>query len=411
MSSKTTSKTKILKKVKDQTSKLNLTTEELHKAKEIATSIDHTNPESVMNFGIDTQKKLGRYSNELLQKIKIKDAGDTGDVINSLMHELNYIDVEGIDKSSILSKLPVVGHFFDKVKQTLSKYETVEENIDDIVNQLDKSRSSLLRDSATLSNLFEKNVSYIEEMNINIQAGYMKIEEIWDEILPQLDAEYKKNPDDSLLFQEIQDVTEYANNLERKLVDLQSANTLGKQSLPQIRMIQNGNTNMVEKIQSAVMVTIPLWKNQITLAVSLNKQQKILEASKQVTETTNKLLMGNASLLKTNTVEVAKQNEETIIDIKTIKNTNKMLIETMNDIQKIKEDGRKKREVVKKELQKAETELTDKILDFKTNIQEDAKKKETEFQQFQTDNGIEFEIPSMVDDKAATPETVSIKED
>ena len=358
----TAKKIKKILKPGDRT-EMNLDNDSMSKAKEIANSIDHTQTDSVLNFAIDTQSKLGKYSNELLEKIKTKDAGDVGEVINDLMHNLNYIDIDGMaDKKSVLSKLPIVGKFFDTAQKSLTKYNSVSDNINNITVRLDESRVTLLRDSATMSNLFDKNVSYIQEMKINIQAGYLKVDEITGILIPKKKEEIKNDPENQLLLQELNDLQQYVNNLEKKIHDLDLSKTVAMQNLPQIRMIQNNTTNLVEKIQSSVLTTIPLWKNQVTMALALNKQNDILSASKMVTDTTNQLLSNNADLLSINSVEVARQNEEGIVDIKTIKDTNKKLIETIKDISKIKEEGRKNRINVAKELKAVEKELADEIL-------------------------------------------------
>lgn len=389
------------KNAKTKTKNLSLSQEKMDKAREMASSIDHTDNDSILSYGLETQRDLGKYSNELLDRVKTKDAGDVGEVINDLMHELNYIDVESMtDKKPFMSRLPVIGPYFDTVKKSLSKFESVSDNINEITVKLDDSRKVLLRDSVTLNNLFEKNVAYIEDMDVTIQAGYLKIQELTDEIIPAKELELKKDPDNQILIQEVNDLSAYMNNLDKKIHDLELSKMVASQSLPQIRMIQANSNNLVEKIQSSVMTVIPLWKNQITTALTLNRQNKILQASKQVTDTTNHLLQSNAMLLKTNTVNIAQQTEESIVSVETVKKTNKMLMETIDEIQKIREDGKTQREKAKKELKASEEELTNKILNHKDKVvgdQKEINRKMNEFEETKTEDGVEFEIPSMVE--------------
>lgn len=407
----TTKKTKVSKNAKAKIKKTSLDTEQIKKAREIASTIDHTNQESILNFGLENQKNLNRYSSDLLDRVQVKDAGDVGEEINSLMRELNMMDVDsmGENKQPFLSRLPVIGKLFNTVETAISRFDSVAENIEGISHQLDKSRQALMRDSVTLNNLFDKNVSYIKEMEITIQAGYIKIQEIVDEILPAKEAELKKDPENTILIQEINDLNTYVDSLDKKVHDLDLTKMIAEQALPQIRMIQSNSNNLVEKIQSSVMNTIPLWKMQITTALTLNRQKKILDASQKVTETTNKLLQGNATMLKVNTIKVAEQNEESVVSVETIKMTNKMLIETIDEISKIREEGKRGREKAKIELQASEKELTDKILNHKNHITTDQKRvgdKIVEFEQSVGD-GEEpvINIPSMVDSEETVTET------
>lgn len=360
---------KTSKNVKTMTQKMSLSQEKIDKAFEIARNIDHTDQDSLLNFGLETQKNLGRHSDELLNKIKARDAGDVGETINELMNELNYFDADSMtDKKPFYTKIPLIGPYFDSVKRTLSKFDSVSENIDDIVVKLDNSRKALMRDNVTLDNLFDKNVSYIEDMDVNIQAGYFKMQEIVDLIIPAKKEEIKKDQENPVLIQELNDLENWVGNLEKKIHDLELSKMVASQNLPQIRMIQNNSNNLVEKIQSSVMNVIPMWKAQVTTALALNRQKRIADASKKVTDTTNKLLQGNAEMLKINTINITKQTEESIISVDTIKKTNKMLIDAIDEIQKIKDEGRRNRERAKLEIAAAEEELTNKILNYKNNI-------------------------------------------
>lgn len=337
--------------------------ESIEKAKQLATTIDHNSSDSILNFGVEAQNKLSRNSDEMLEKIKTKDAGDVGETITELLTQLNYVDVETLtDKKTFLSSLPVIGQFFDKAKNTMVRYNTVAENIDDIVKQLDGSRRTLIKDSVTLDNLHEKNKDYIEELNVNIEAGYIKLDEIKDDLIPSKEKEIKENPGDDVLIQELSDLQNFENNLEKKIHDLELSRAATIQTLPQIRLIQNNNEVLVEKIQSSVMTTIPLWKNQVTVALAVNRQKKVLDVSKRMTDTTNDLLKKNSAMLKQNTVETAKQNERGILDISTLKQTNKDLISVVDEVSKIQLEGRKARQKAQTELSKIEEELHRKIL-------------------------------------------------
>jgi uncharacterized protein YaaN involved in tellurite resistance len=333
------------------------------KAKELASGIDHTAADSILNFGVEAQNKLSKNSEEMLDKIKTKDAGDVGDTITELLTQLNYVDVENLtEKKSFLATIPFIGQLFDKAKNTMVRYNSVAENIDGIVRQLDGSRKTLIKDSVTLDNLHEKNIEYVEELNINVEAGYIKLDEVRDKLIPEKKKEIKENPGDEMLIQELADLQNFENNLEKKVHDLELSRAATIQTLPQIRLIQNNNDVLVEKIQSSVMTTIPLWKNQVTVALAINRQKKVLEMSKKMSDTTNDLLSKNSKMLKQNTIETAKQNERGVLDISTLKQTNKDLISVVDEVSKIQIEGRKAREKAKEELAKIENELHEKIL-------------------------------------------------
>jgi len=362
-----------------------------NRANELSKSIDHKNKNTILNFGIEAQRKLSRNSEDLLEKIKTKDAGDAGDAINELLKTLNYIDVDALSENKkFLSKIPFIGKYFDKVKNIMVKYNNVSENIDNIVKKLTISRNSLIRDSEMLNVLYEKNTQYINDLNINIEAAYIKLDELKNKIIPDKQKEIENNKTDDVLIQELSDLINFENKLEIKLHDLELSKGATVQSLPQIRLIQNNNNTLVEKIQSSIMTTIPLWKNQVTVALAINRQKKVLDISKLLTDSTNDLLKKNSQLLKQNTIETAKQNERGIIDIETLKSTNKDLISVVEEVQKIQIEGAKKRQKAKEELYKIEQELHINILQTSKNMQND-------IEEYDKINNIEVNIKSMFD--------------
>ena len=374
-----TKKTKVAKKQEFSFDNMNLSKEQLKKATELANAIDHTKSDAVRNFGVETQKKLGGFSSDLMDKIKTKDAGAVGDVITSLMVELKGMDVEGIgEKNSFLANLPFIGKLFDKAEQSMMKYKSVSENIDDIVVKLADSRKALIRNTATLDNLYEKNVDYIGEMAVNIEAGIIKLKELKAVTIPAKEKEVKKDPNNHILVQELNNLVQFENRLEKKIHNLRVSKVVSEQSLPQTKLIQNNNDALVEKIQDSVLTVIPLWKNQVTMALALKNQKEISKASKKVSDTTNELLRNNSTTLRLNTVEIAKENERSIVDGETLVNTNKELIATIDDVLKIQAEGKKEREKTEKLLGKVGEELANKILTARGNVHGEMKEVDSE---------------------------------
>lgn len=337
--------------------------EQLQKrAEEISKTIDPSKPETLTNFGVETQQKLGYYSNELLSKVKAKDSGDAGTAINELLAQINMIKVDEDEKRGILSRIPFMSKIKDRSKKLASQYNSISSNVDDVVVKLEKTRQSILKDSTSLEVMFKQAVEYIHEVRAVIAAGRLKIEELENTAIPALQAEVEQSEQDELVVQRLSDLVAFKDRLEKKVHDLTLSHTIATQSMPQIRMIQTTNDVLAQKIQNSIVTVIPVWRQQVAIALGLEKQRKALEIQKKVTDTTNEMLLKNSQMLKTNVVSAAKENERGIVDVDTLKKVNRDMVETLDAVLKISEEGSKKRAEAVKELAQVQEELSNKVI-------------------------------------------------
>ncbi len=332
------------------------------KALDLSKTIDPDKPETLANFGVETQRKLGYYSNELLTKVKAKDAGDAGAAINDLLTKINMMKVDEDEKRGFFSRLPFVNKIKDRSKRIASQYNSVAENVDDVVVRLEKTRQSILKDSTSLEVMFKQAVEYIHEVRAVIAAGKMKIEQLENETIPELQAEVERSGQDELKVQRLSDLVSFKDRLEKKVHDLTLSHTIATQSMPQIRMIQTTNEVLAQKIQNSIVTVIPVWRQQVAIALGLEKQRKALEIQKKVSDTTNEMLLKNSQLLKTNVVNAATENERGIVDVDTLKKVNRDMVETLDAVLKISEEGSKKRLEAVKELAAVQEELNNKVI-------------------------------------------------
>jgi uncharacterized protein YaaN involved in tellurite resistance len=336
------------------------------KAQELSKMIDPAKPETLSNFGVETQRKLGYYSNELLTKVKVKDSGDAGEAINELLSQINMIKIDEGDKpkgfSRMVSGIPFLNKVVDKSKKIASQYNSISENVDDVVVKLERTRQSVLKDSTSLEVMFKQAVEYIYEIRAIIAAGKLKISELESVTIPQLQAEVEASNNDELAVQRLSDMISFKERLEKKVHDFTLSHTIATQSMPQIRMIQTTNDVLAQKIQNSIATVIPVWRQQVAIALGLEKQRKALEIQKKVTDTTNEMLLKNSQLLKTNVVAAAQENERGIVDMETLKKVNKDMVETLDAVIKISEEGSRKRAEAVKELTMIQEELNSKIL-------------------------------------------------
>lgn len=342
--------------------------EDVVKANAVARTLDSKDVNSILNFGLELQNNLSNYSSEVLSNIRASDSGEVGAIINDLLNEIHGIDVDK-DKNMlmrIVEKIPFVKTLVKNTRKMLSQYDKVSTNVDNIVLKLDKSRVTIFKDNNTLGNMFEKNINFVEDLNVHILAAKLREKE--------LEAEIEKMETSGDFEQyELADTKSFLGRLKKKTMDLELTKTVAVQSLPQIRIIQDNNSVIVEKIQSSIVNTIPLWKNQIVIALALDKQKRVLELNKRINETTSQLLRKNSELLKTNSVETAKQNEEAIVNVEDLKKVNADLVSTLEEIQRIKDEGDQKRLMVRKELQQIDEELKKRILNVKNLTTEQSK--------------------------------------
>ena len=297
----------------------------------------------------------------MLDHVQSQDIGPVGDVLKELMDKLGEIDPDdlGEKKQSALARL--FGRVSKSVQEMMTKYQKLSTQIDRIGVQLEHSKRGLVEDVKMLDNLYEQNKTYFQALNVYIAAAEIKRDELQYEIIPQMRREAELS-NDQMAFQEVNDMAQFLDRLEKRLYDLQLSRQITIQSAPQIRMIQQTNQTLAEKIQSSIMTSIPLWKNQIAIALTLNRQKKAVESQKLVTKTTNDLLLKNSEMLKVNSIETAKENERGIIEIDTLKKTQENLIQTIEETLLIQADGRAKRKSAEIEIGRMEEELKQRLL-------------------------------------------------
>ncbi|MDN4524966.1 toxic anion resistance protein [Fictibacillus fluitans] len=334
------------------------------KAYQLAQQIDPKNHQAMITYGSPAQSKLLSFSNTMLDQVKKQDVGQVGDIINDLMKKLSTVNPEELqsNKPSLLGR--VFGKISGSVQEVLSKYQKTGAQIDRISVKLDSSKNVLLADIAMLDKLYDHNKEYFQALNVYIAAGELKLEEINTKVIPSLRKEAEAT-NDQMKYQEVNDMVQFADRLDKRLHDLKLSREITIQSAPQIRLIQNTNQALVEKIQSSIMTAIPLWKNQVAIALTLLRQRSAVEAQKKVAKTTNDLLLKNAEMLKANTLETARENERGLVDIETLKKTQENLMSTLEETLRIQEEGRHKRRLAENELAQMETGLRQKLLEIK----------------------------------------------
>ncbi|WP_078550031.1 toxic anion resistance protein [Litchfieldia alkalitelluris] len=338
--------------------------ENREKAYQLAKQIDPTNHQAMISYGTQAQTKLLSFSNNMLEHVQKKDIGEIGEIINDLMKRFNEVNPDELkpEKKSMLGRM--FGKVSGSVQEVLSKYQKTGAQIDRISVQLDRSKNLLLSDIAMLEKLYENNKEYFNALNVYIAAGELKLEELHKTTIPALKSEAEVS-NDQMKFQEVNDMMQFADRLDKRIHDLKLSREITIQSAPQIRLIQNTNQTLAEKIQSSIMTAIPLWKNQVGIALTLMRQRDAVEAQKQVAKTTNDLLLKNAEMLKTNSIEVAKENERGLVDIETLKKTKENIISTLEETLRIQEEGRTRRRHAEHELATMETDLRKKLLEIK----------------------------------------------
>lgn len=338
-----------------------LSEEEKAKAKQLAEQIPVGNYEAILTYGANAQGELSRFSHQMLDHVQGKDIGPVGDVLKDLMNKLSEIDPDDLSekKKSPLGRL--FGKVSKSIQEMMTKYQKLSTQIDRIGIQLEHSKRGLLEDVQMLDKLYEQNKTYFQALNVYIAAAELKRDEIATVILPELRRKAELS-NDQMDFQEVNDMAQFLDRLEKRTYDLQLSRQITIQSAPQIRMIQQTNQTLAEKIQSSIMTSIPLWKNQIAIALTLNRQMKAVESQKLVTKTTNDLLLKNSEMLKINSIETAKENERGIIEIETLKKTQENLIQTIEETLVIQADGRAKRKAAEAEIGRMEEELKQRLL-------------------------------------------------
>ena len=339
-----------------------LTPEELRMVEEFSKKIDVTDSKAILTYGAGTQKKMADFSEKTLDSVKTKDMGEVGDMITGLITQLKSFDVDENEKG-IMGFFKKKGH---QVQELRTKYASAEKNVEAIAAELEKHQVTLLKDIELLDRMYELNLNYYKELTMYILAGKKKLKEVRSTKLPELQrkAEQSGLPEDA---QAARDLAEQCDRFEKKLHDLQLTRAVAMQTGPQIRMIQAADQVMAEKIQSTIVNTIPLWKNQMVIAIGIEHATQAARAEREVTEMTNALLRKNAEKLKQATVESAREAERGIVDIETLKHTNEMLISTMDEVLQIQTEGKQKRAAAEKDLARIEAQLRQKLLQASKN--------------------------------------------
>jgi uncharacterized protein YaaN involved in tellurite resistance len=339
-----------------------LNPEQRQRVNEIKNELDLLDSNQTVTFGVGAQRKLSDFSDNILNKIKNKDTGEVGVLLSDLLANVKELEIDELGESKgFLSNIPFISSISKKIERFKNKYENVEVQIDRIEGQLDKARIQMLKDITMFDELYAKNLEYFYDLQLYIKAGEEIIDETRNTTIPKLRQE-AADSDDHMSAQLVSDFEDTVNRFEKKVHDLKLSKTMSIQTAPQIKLIQNNDKLLVDKIQTAILNTIPLWKSQIVIALGLARQETALKLQKEVSDTTNELLLKNSAKLKQNTVEVAKESERGIIEIETLKQVNKDLIDTINETIKIQQEGRTRREKVEEELLAIEGELKNSLL-------------------------------------------------
>ena len=322
--------------------------------------IDFKNSGMLLGYGSPAQKGVASFSDGVLGSIKRGDSGYVGDLLGDLLGKVRSFDVDGSNASG-LSKIPIFGKLVNKGRDLMESYDTLAVQIEKITVQLDKAKDLMLRDINMFDQLYDQNLVYFKALELYIRAGEEKIEEMRTENLPKLQqqAQASNNP---MAVQVVRDFSDTSDRFEKKVHDLKLSKTIAIQTAPQIRLIQNNDRMLAERVQSALYNTIPLWKSQVVIALGLANQQKVLQTQKAVSDMTNELLLKNSQMLKQNSVEVAKENERGIVDIETLHQVNENLISTIEETLQIQQEGRQKRQAAEQELVQIEGRLKETIL-------------------------------------------------
>lgn len=341
----------------DREGNVNLTqlqSDERQKYESLANSIDETNPGSIVNFGADLQRTLSNQSDSFLGNVRRSNSGEVGELINNLLVELNYVDVEELNQNkfkSFLSKLPFMKSVMTQIENLFAKYDKIINNIDQISYKVNAGIITSTKDNAVLQTIFESNITAIKQIEELVIAGNLRMEKAGTE-LAAMEAAPQNYQD-----YEIADKRDFIARLDRRLADLKVVRLIMMQSLPQIRLVQNNNVSIAEKAQTILTTTLPLWKNQLSLAVAMYRQQQNIEIQQKVSSTTEEILRKNAERLGQNSINVARANEQTVVSIETLRETTSKLINTLNEVKQIQKQGAEGRRKLDQDLMTLEHEL------------------------------------------------------
>lgn len=341
-----------------------LTKEEQAAIDEFNKKIDVNDTTQILQYGSAAQNKISKFSDTVLDDVKTRSSGEVGDLLASLVSEIKEFDTD----LPTDEKKGFFGGLFSNAKKELDKlvarYDKVENNIDKIEKNLEAHKMQMLKDIAVFDTMYEKNLEYFKEISLYIIAGEKKLEELRNVTLPEMQKVAEASGEQTDV-QKVNDMVNMINRFEKKIYDLKTTRIISIQMAPQIRLIQNNDSELVEKIQSSLINTIPLWKNQIVIALGITNAKNALGAQKAVTDMTNDMLQKNSELLKQGSIQIAEESERAIVDVETLQKTNKDIIETLDKILEIHENGKVKRAAAEEQLLTIETELKQKLLEIK----------------------------------------------
>ncbi|MFZ2089038.1 MAG: toxic anion resistance protein [Desulfobaccales bacterium] len=338
--------------------------EEQKKITEIKEKINVEDSVGVMHFGVEAQVQIADFSDRILSEIRAKDTGQVGDLLTNLLVSVKELNVDGLNEESFWTKVPLIGSLVNSTQKFLARYQTLNVQIEQISADLDRARMMLAKDILMLDGLYEKNLGYFKNLVLFIAAGEEKARELREKVLPDLTARAAETKD-ALDAQRVKDMEQRLDRFEKRIHDLKLSRMVSFQTAPQIRIIQNNNQLLAEKIQSSILNTIPLWKSQMVIAISMLRQKKALDLQRQVTETTEELLEKNIELLKESSTGIAQEMEKGIVSIDTLKKVNADLIATIDETLKIQAEGREKRAQAEQEMIKIEKDLKEKLVSLK----------------------------------------------
>ena len=336
-----------------------LTPAERKQVDEIKSKIDLMNSGYALQFGSGAQKNMADFSDSLLSQVRTKDSGEVGALLTDLSGKINEFNRKESD--SFVKKLPLIGALVSKGETMLASYEKLSTKVDKIQSELEKSKTTIMKDSMLFDALYQKTLEYFKHLELYIRAGEEKLEEMRSTVLPKLRADAAASAD-PMAGQVVSDFESNVDRFEKKVHDLKISKTIAIQTAPQLRLIQNNDKILVERVQSAIYNAIPLWKNQIVIALGLTRQQNVLKMQQAISDTTNELLKRNAEMLKINSIETAKENNRSIVDIETVRKVNDDLVTTIEETLKIQQEGRQARQSAEQELLQIENRLKETLL-------------------------------------------------
>ena len=336
-----------------------LTPAERKQVEEIKSKIDLMNSGYALQFGSGAQKNMADFSDSLLSQVRTKDSGEVGALLTDLSGKINEFNRKESD--SFVKKLPLIGALVSKGETMLASYEKLSTKVDKIQSELEKSKTTMMKDIMLFDALYQKNLEYFKHLELYIRAGEEKLVEMRSTVLPKLRADAAASAD-PMAGQVVSDFESNVDRFEKKVHDLKISKTIAIQTAPQLRLIQNNDKILVERVQSAIYNAIPLWKNQIVIALGLTRQQNVLKMQQAISDTTNELLKRNSEMLKINSIETAKENNRSIVDIETVRKVNDDLVTTIEETLKIQQEGRQARQSAEQELLQIENRLKETLL-------------------------------------------------